>query len=59
MVLVKDLAESSINLAVRPWSAIDDFFVMRSDVLEQIRNAFNKEGIEIPFPQRELHIIQK
>lgn len=59
MVLVKDLAESSINLAVRPWSAIDDFFVMRSDVLEQIRNAFNKEGIEIPFPQRELHVIQK
>lgn len=59
IVLVKDLAESSINLAVRPWSAIDDFFVMRSDVLEQIRNAFNKEGIEIPFPQRELHIIQK
>jgi small conductance mechanosensitive channel len=59
MVLVKDLAESSINLAVRPWSAIDDFFVMRSDVLEQIRNAFNKEGIEIPFPQREIHIVQK
>lgn len=59
MVLVKDLAESSINLAVRPWSAIDDFFVMRSDVLEQIRNAFDRDGIEIPFPQRDVHIKQK
>lgn len=59
MVLVKDLAESSINLAVRPWSEIENFFIMRSEVLEQIKNAFDKEGIEIPFPQRELHIIQK
>lgn len=59
MILVKDLAESSINLAVRPWSDIDNFLIMRSDILEQIKNAFEKEGIEIPFPQRELHIIEK
>lgn len=59
IVLVKDLAESSINLAVRPWSEIENFFIMRSEVLEQIKNAFDKEGIEIPFPQRDVHIKQK
>lgn len=59
MVLVKDLADSSINLAVRPWSEIENFFNMRSDVLEQIKNAFDQEGIEIPFPQRDVHIKQK
>ena len=37
IVLVKDLAESSINLAVRPWSELPDFFEMRSDILEQIK----------------------
>lgn len=58
MVLVKDLAESSINLAVRPWSEIENFFVMRSEVLEQVKNAFDKEGIVIPYPQRDLHINQ-
>lgn len=55
MVLVKDLAESSINLAVRPWSEIDNFFIMRSDVLEQIKNTFDNNDIEIPFPQRDIH----
>jgi len=58
MVLVKDLAESSINLAVRPWSEIENFFVMRSEVLEQVKNAFDKEGIVIPYPQRDVHINQ-
>lgn len=59
MVLVKDLADSSINLAVRPWADIENFFIMRSEVLEQIKNAFDHNGIEIPFPQRDVHIKQK
>lgn len=58
IVLVKDLAESSINLAVRPWSEIDNFFTMRSEVLEQIKIAFDHNGIEIPFPQRDVHFKQ-
>jgi small conductance mechanosensitive channel len=58
IVLVKDLAESSINLAVRPWAELSDFFEMRSDVLEQIKNEFDANGITIPFPQRDIHIKQ-
>jgi len=58
IVLVKDLAESSINLAVRPWAELPDFFEMRSDVLEQIKNEFDANGITIPFPQRDIHIKQ-
>jgi small conductance mechanosensitive channel len=58
IVLVKDLAESSINLAVRPWAELQDFFEMRSDVLEQIKNEFDANGITIPFPQRDIHIKQ-
>lgn len=56
IVLVKDLAESSINLAVRPWAELPNFFEMRSDVLEQIKNEFDTNGITIPFPQRDIHI---
>lgn len=58
IVLVKDLAESSINLAVRPWAELPDFFEMRSDILEQIKNEFDANGITIPFPQRDIHIKQ-
>lgn len=58
IVLVKDLAESSINLAVRPWAELPDFIDMRSDILEQIKNEFDANGITIPFPQRDIHIKQ-
>jgi small conductance mechanosensitive channel len=58
IVLVKDLAESSINLAVRPWAELPDFFEMRSDILEQIKNEFDANGITIPFPQRDINIKQ-
>ncbi len=56
VVLVSDLADSSINLSVRPWANLPDFFVMRSDILEQVKLRFDENGIEIPFPQRDIHI---
>lgn len=58
MVLVRELADSSINLAVRPWAKTEDFFVMRSDILEQIKLKFDENNIVIPFPQRDIHIKQ-
>jgi small conductance mechanosensitive channel len=56
VVWVKELAESSIDLAVRPWAKNGDFWAMRSDILEQVKNAFDQNDIEIPFPQRDIHI---
>lgn len=58
IVLVRDLADSSIDLTVRPWSKLEDFFEMRSDILEQIKLKFDENGISIPFPQRDVHIKQ-
>lgn len=58
MILVKELADSSINLAVRPWANVDDFWQMRSDILEQIKEKFDENDIDIPFPQRDVHIKQ-
>lgn len=56
VVWVKELAESSIDLAVRPWAKNEDFWEMRSDILEQVKNAYDQNDIEIPFPQRDIHI---
>ncbi|MCB0443028.1 MAG: mechanosensitive ion channel, partial [Flavobacterium sp.] len=56
VVLVDSLADSSINLAIRPWANLEDFFTMRSDILEQIKLQFDENAIEIPFPQRDVHI---
>jgi small conductance mechanosensitive channel len=56
VVWVKDLADSSVDLAVRPWAKNENFWAMRSDILQQIKEAFDNNGIKIPYPQRDLHI---
>ncbi|MFN3640477.1 MAG: mechanosensitive ion channel family protein [Flavobacterium sp.] len=59
VIWVKDLADSSVDLAVRPWANNESFWQMRSEVLEQIKAAFDANGIDIPFPQRDVHIKTK
>ncbi len=50
MVVVKDLSDSAIHLAIRPWSKNEDFGEVSSDILENCKSAFDKKGIIIqPF----------
>lgn len=50
MVVVKDLSDSAIHLAIRPWSKNEDFGEVSSDILENCKTAFDKKGIIIqPF----------
>lgn len=58
-IMVLELGESSIDLAVRPWVKTADYWAVRSDLLQSIKENFDAEGISIPFPQRDLHIIQE
>lgn len=56
IVLINELATSSIDFIVRPYTSIDDFLKVKSDVLEKTKKAFDAEGIEIPYPhQVEIH----
>jgi small conductance mechanosensitive channel len=56
-VLVMELGESSVNLAVRPWVKTANYWTVRSDLLQAIKESFHNNGISIPFPQRDLHIV--
>jgi small conductance mechanosensitive channel len=51
---VLELAESSVNLAVRPWVKTLDFGPAKFDITEAIKLALDAEGIAIPFPHREI-----
>ncbi len=51
-------ADSSINYAVRPWVKAKNYWGVYFDLHENIKKAFDNEGISIPFPQRDVHIIQ-
>ncbi len=55
-VAVAELADSSVNLVVRPWVKKEDYWAVRFDVTRKIKEAFDDNGIEIPFPQRVVHM---
>lgn len=55
---VIDLAESSINFVVRPWVNTPDYWGVYYSLKEAIKKRFDAEGIKIPFPQRDFHLIQ-
>lgn len=56
-IMVLELGESSIDLAVRPWVNTGDYWGVRSELLQTIKEEFDKQGISIPYPQRDLHLI--
>jgi small conductance mechanosensitive channel len=55
-VMLMELADSSVNFAVRPWVKSADYWAVRSDLLEGIKVSLEAEGLSIPYPQRDLHI---
>lgn len=58
-IAVSELADSSVNLVVRPWVKKDDYWPLKFDLTRNIKEAFDRNGIEIPFPQRAVHMISE
>ena len=58
-VAVAELGDSSVNLLVRPWVNTSDYWGAKWELTQQIKEAFDKEGISIPFPQRDVHLFQE
>ncbi|MFH1525672.1 MAG: hypothetical protein ABIJ40_02990 [Bacteroidota bacterium] len=57
-VIVCSLGESSIDFNVRPWINIADYWDVYFAITENVKLEFDKEGISIPFPQRDVHIYE-
>lgn len=55
---VLELADSSVNIAVRPWVKSADYWNVYFDTIENIKKRFDSEGISIPFPQRDVHLYE-
>jgi len=55
-IVVKSLGDSSINIAVRPHMKKEDFWGVYFDTIKSIKEEFDKKGIEIPFPQRDVWV---
>jgi len=57
-VAVCELAGSSVNFVVRPWVNVEDYWDVFFGIQEAMKTRFDAEGISIPFPQRDVHIVQ-
>lgn len=58
LIQVGELADSSVNLLCRPWVRSTDYWDVYRELTWLVKERFDKEGISIPFPQRDLHIYQ-
>jgi small conductance mechanosensitive channel len=56
-VAVAELADSSVNFVVHVWTNTADYWGVKFDITETIKNRFDEEGIGIPYPQRDIHIV--
>ncbi len=53
---VVELGDSSVNLAVRPYSSPDKYWNVYFEINEKMKLALDNANIEIPFPQMDIHI---
>jgi small conductance mechanosensitive channel len=55
-VKLHTLADSSVNFVVRPWVKTSDYWDVYWDITREVKMRFDREGISIPFPQRDVHL---
>ena len=55
-IFVKTLNDSSVDFAVRVWTTNDNYWPAFFHITEQVKKAFDKAGIGIPYPQMDVHI---
>ena len=51
------LGESSVDFVVRPWTKTSDRWSVACDLTKTIKVRFDQEGISIPYPQRDIHVV--
>ncbi len=56
-IVVSNLGESSVDITVRVWSNAGDYWGIKFDLTERVKQAFDAQGITIPFPQRDVHLV--
>lgn len=58
VIRVNELADSSVNFICRPWVKTGDYWTTYWDLTRQVKEEFDRNGVSIPFPQREVHLRQ-
>ena len=56
VVQLHELADSSVNFICRPWTKTGDYWTVYWDITRAVKEQFDRSGISIPFPQRDIHV---
>ena len=57
-IIVKELGDSSVNIALRACAKQDVFMDLKWDMIKKVKQEFDKKKITIPFPQRDVHMVK-
>ncbi len=57
-VAVNEMADSSVNLVVRPWVKTEDYWGLYFDLKKALKEAYDNAGLNIPYPQSDIHIVE-
>jgi small conductance mechanosensitive channel len=56
VIALGELGQSSVDFLVRPWTKAEDYWAVKWETNEKVKQAFDASGISIPFPQMDVHI---
>lgn len=59
LIAVTELADSSVNLVVRAWCDSGNYWPVKFDLTKAVKERLDSDGITIPFPQRDVHLIKE
>ena len=55
-IVTTELADSSVNFQLKSWAKTEDYWTVKGEITNGIFEAFKKEGVEIPYPQVDIHM---
>ncbi len=58
-VVIAEMADSSVNIVIRPWSKNADYWDVFFDLQKALKEGYDKAGLSIPYPQTDVHMIEK
>ena len=56
VIKLNELGESSVNFICRPWAKTADYWAVYWDITRAVKEQFDRAGVSIPFPQRDIHV---
>ncbi|MGI9472549.1 MAG: mechanosensitive ion channel domain-containing protein [Rubripirellula sp.] len=59
VIKLHELADSSVNFVCRPWTKTEDYWGVYWDLTQTVKEEFDRAGISIPYPQRDVHVYQE